>query len=92
MPTIDLSSASLTFTPRPLYDYYEQREQILGLTAGNDQEIAGAIMALEQSLVMGVALVFLFTRALAQSEREDRRRERLEDAALARLKSGPGGS
>ena len=89
---VGILGLGLTFTPRPLYDYYQQREQILGLTAGNDQEIAGAIMALEQSLVMGLALVFLFTRALAQSEREDRRRERLEDAALARAESGPGDS
>ena len=40
-------------------------------------------MALEQSIVMGVALVFLFTRALSESDREDKRRERLEDDAEA---------
>jgi len=69
----------LTFTPDPLYDYYEQRPPIWGLTAGGDQELAGAIMALEQSIVMGIALAYLFIRALEQSEREQRRRERLED-------------
>jgi hypothetical protein len=33
-------------------------------------------MALEQSIVMGIALVVLFTRMLAQSERDEQRRER----------------
>ena len=33
-------------------------------------------MALEQSLVMGVALAYLFVRMLAESEAEDQRAER----------------
>jgi hypothetical protein len=33
-------------------------------------------MALEQSIVMGVALVFLFVHALGESEREEQRAER----------------
>jgi hypothetical protein len=37
-------------------------------------------MAVEQSLVMGVALVVLFMRALSESEREQQRRERYEAA------------
>ena len=49
-----------------------------GISAGNDQAIAGLIMALEQSIVMGIALVVLFVRALAESERNEQRRERLE--------------
>ena len=69
----------LTFTPDPLYDYYQQRPAIWGLTPGGDQELAGAIMALEQSIVMGIALAYLFIRALEQGEREQRRQERLED-------------
>jgi hypothetical protein len=35
-------------------------------------------MAVEQSIVMGVAIVVLFVRALAESEREQQRRERFE--------------
>ena len=76
---VGLLGIGLTFTPDPLYDYYEQRAPIWGLTAGGDQELAGAIMALEQSIVMGIALAYLFIRALEQSEREQQRRERLED-------------
>ena len=33
-------------------------------------------MALEQSIVMGVALAYLFIRMLAESEEEDQRAER----------------
>ena len=33
-------------------------------------------MALEQSIVMGIALAYLFVRMLAESEREDQRAER----------------
>ena len=40
-----------------------------GISASEDQSIAGLIMAVEQSLVMGIALVALFFRALAESER-----------------------
>ena len=33
-------------------------------------------MALEQSIVMGIALAYLFVRMLAESEEEDARSER----------------
>ncbi len=76
---VGMLGIGLTFTPDPLYGYYEQRTPIWGLSAGGDQELAGAIMALEQSIVMGIALAYLFIRALEQGEREQQRRERLED-------------
>ena len=44
--------------------------------AGDDQALAGAIMALEQSIVMGIALAWLFVRALAESESDEQRAER----------------
>jgi hypothetical protein len=37
-------------------------------------------MAIEQSVVMGIALAYLFVRALDESERAEQRAERLEDA------------
>jgi hypothetical protein len=37
-------------------------------------------MALEQSIVMGIALVFLFVQMLSESEREAQRQERFEVA------------
>jgi putative membrane protein len=68
----------LAFAPSALYGYYEHRARVWGLSARSDQSLAGILMAVEQSLVMGVALVVLFLRALAESEREQQRRERYE--------------
>jgi cytochrome c oxidase assembly factor CtaG len=70
----------LAFAPSALYPYYVHHARAWGLSAVDDQSIAGLIMAVEQSLVMGVALVVLFVRALAESEREQQRRERYEVA------------
>ena len=38
-------------------------------------------MALEQSIVMGIALAYLFVRMLAESEEEDRARAERYDPA-----------
>lgn len=70
----------LAFAPTAIYSYYVHHARVWGLSAHDDQSIAGFIMAVEQSLVMGVALVVLFMRALAESEREQQRRERYEVA------------
>ena len=78
---VGLLGIVLTFAPNPLYSYYEVREAIFGLTAGTDQQIGGELMALEQTIVMGIALVYLLFRAIDQSEREQLRREALEDRA-----------
>ena len=68
----------LAFAPSALYPYYVHHARVWGISAHTDQSIAGLIMAVEQSLVMGVALVILFMRALSESEREQQRRERYE--------------
>ena len=68
----------LAFAPSALYPYYVHHARVWGISAHDDQSIAGLIMALEQSLVMGVALVTLFMRALAESERSQQREERYE--------------
>jgi putative membrane protein len=73
---VGLLGIAITFAPDALYAFYEDRPPIWGLDPGEDQAIAGAIMALEQSIVMGVALVWLFVRALSESEAEDQRSER----------------
>ena len=66
----------LTFAPGMLYAAYESGGTRWGLTAHDDQQVAGLVMALEQSLVMGVALAYLFVRMLSESEAEERRAER----------------
>ena len=68
----------LAFAPSALYAYYAHQPRVWGFSALSDQSLAGILMALEQSIVMGIALVVLFVRALAESEREQQRRERYE--------------
>jgi len=71
----------LAFAPVALYPYYAHHARVWGISALEDQSIAGLIMAVEQSIVMGIALVVLFIRALAESERAQQRRERFELSA-----------
>jgi putative membrane protein len=68
----------LAFAPAALYSYYVHHARVWGISAHDDQSIAGLIMAVEQSLVMGIALVVLFVRALSESEREQLRKERYQ--------------
>ena len=70
----------LAFAPELLYRSYEIQGERWGLSALDDQQVAGLVMALEQSLVMGVALAYLFFRMLSESEAEDQRAERYEAA------------
>ena len=73
---VGLLGILLAFAPNPIYDFYERQPGYWGLSPGTDQAVGGLVMALEQSIVMGIALVFLFVRALAESEREEQRSER----------------
>jgi cytochrome c oxidase assembly factor CtaG len=67
---------ALTFATVPLYSFYEHGGRHWGLSALDDQALAGAIMAIEQSIVMGIALAYLFIRALQESEAAELRKER----------------
>jgi putative membrane protein len=69
----------LAFAPEALYPYYIHHARVWGISAHDDQAIAGLIMAIEQSIVMGVALALLFMRMLGESEKEQERKERYED-------------
>jgi len=51
------------------YSYYEQVPQIWGLTHIQDQNVGGAIMMIEQSLVLVTVFVVLFVRMLASPRR-----------------------
>ena len=66
----------LTFAPESFYAFYEEQPRFWGLSAQEDQSIAGAIMAVEQSLVMGIALAYLFVKLLGESDKEEERAER----------------
>jgi cytochrome c oxidase assembly factor CtaG len=71
----------LTWSSVVAYTYYEHVPRIWGLSTIDDQRVGGAIMMVEQSLVLVTAFTVLFVRMLLQSEEDERRRERLEDAA-----------
>ncbi len=70
----------LAFAPNSFYPFYEHHPHYWGLSPREDQNLAGLLMALEQSIVMGIALVWLFVQMLTESEREAQRAERFEVA------------
>ncbi|HEV2812823.1 MAG TPA: cytochrome c oxidase assembly protein [Solirubrobacteraceae bacterium] len=71
----------LTFAPESFYAFYEGQPRYWDLSAQEDQALGGAIMAIEQSIVMGIALAYLFVRLLSDSEKEEERAERYAAAA-----------
>src|SRR3954454_12829729 len=68
----------LAFSPDVLYHFYDGGGTRWGLSTLDDQRVAGLLMALEQSIVMGIALAYLFIRIVAESEEEDLRAERYD--------------
>jgi putative membrane protein len=68
----------LAFAPASFYPFYEHHPHYWGLSPSEDQSMAGLLMALEQSIVMGIALVWVFVQMLSESEREAQRQERYE--------------
>jgi putative membrane protein len=77
---VGLLGVGLAFAPSALYAFYEEQPGYWGLSPDTDQAVGGLIMATEQSIVMGVALVYLFVRALAEADRANEREERYSDA------------
>lgn len=73
---VGLIGIALTFAPDAIYAFYERQGEVWGMSPGTDQQVAGALMAVEQSVVMGAALAWLFIRMLGESQRTDERRER----------------
>ncbi len=64
------------------YPHYEDVPRIWGLSAVEDQNVAGVIMMVEQSMTLVLVLVWLFIRMLARSEEDELRRERLDEAQV----------
>jgi len=73
---VGMLGIGLTFAPEPLYAFYQHQAPIWGLTPPEDESLAGGLMAFEQSVVMGIALVWLFLNALSASDAAERRAER----------------
>ncbi len=77
---VGLLGVALAFAPTVIYSFYAHQPSYWGLSPLEDQMMAGLVMALEQSIVMGIALVVLFFQMLNESERTAQRAERLEVA------------
>lgn len=77
---VGLLGIALAFAPHVIYPFYAHKPDYWGLTPLEDQMMAGLVMALEQSIVMGIALVVLFVQMLGESERTAQRAERFEIA------------
>ncbi len=77
---VGLLGVTLAFAPSDIYPFYAHHPHYWGLSPTEDQNLAGLVMALEQSIVMGIALVCLFVQMLTESEREAQRAERFEAA------------
>lgn len=80
---VGLLGIGLAFAPDAIYDFYERQPSYWGLSPGTDQAIGGLVMATEQSIVMGIALAYLFVRALAESDRQNEREERYDSGPAA---------
>ncbi len=78
--TLGVLGLYLTWSSSAAFSYYESVPRIWDLTPVSDQNVGGAIMMVEQALVLLSVFFLLFIRMLTQSEEADLRRERLEDA------------
>lgn len=74
--TVGFLGILLTFAPEAIYAFYKDQPEFWGLSPTSDQALAGAIMAIEQAIVMGIAVAYLFVRMLEESEKKDQREER----------------
>jgi putative membrane protein len=75
---VGLLGVILAFAPASIYPWYSHHPAYWGISPHVDQALAGLVMALEQSIVMGIALTYLFVRMLHESELEAQRAERFE--------------
>jgi putative membrane protein len=74
VPTVPASF--LVFAERPIYRFYETVPRLWGLSAGEDQRIAGLIMKLVGGLFLWAVITVLFFRWHAAEEESDRQARR----------------
>jgi cytochrome c oxidase assembly factor CtaG len=82
---VGLLGIVITFAPTSIYGFYDKQGDVWGMSPHTDQQVAGALMAVEQSIVMGIALAWLFVRMLEESQRSDERAERFGRAEEAEV-------
>lgn len=57
------------------YRHYAEQPRRWGLSALQDQQIGGALMMLEEAILITAAFAFMFVRMLSHADREDERHE-----------------
>lgn len=68
LPTIPASFLALA--NEPVYEVYERFPRLLGMTAAQDQQLAGAIMKVAGGLILWAFIVVIFFRWAAADQRE----------------------
>ena len=61
----------LALVPEPVYELYERAPRTWGLSVLTDQQLAGATMALEQSVVFFAVFAFWTARFFAEQDHQD---------------------
>lgn len=74
VPTVPASF--LVFAERPIYRFYEHVPRLWGLSAGEDQQIAGLLMKLGGGLLLWMLIAVLFFKWHAADEQNDRESRR----------------
>lgn len=69
---------AIVFWPTVLYPLYAGQGPFWGLTVLEDQELGGAVLLIEASLLLVVGFIATFLRMLGESEQEERRKELLD--------------
>jgi putative membrane protein len=70
VPTVPASF--LVFADKPIYHFYEHVPRLWGLSAGEDQRIAGLLMKLGGGLLLWMVIAVLFFKWHAAEEENDR--------------------
>jgi putative membrane protein len=77
VPTVPASF--LVFADRPIYRFYEHVPRLWGLSAGEDQRIAGLLMKLGGGLLLWMVIAVLFFKWHAAEEENDRQARHWRD-------------
>jgi putative membrane protein len=77
VPTVPASF--LTFGARPLYHYYEGVPQLFGLTALEDQRMAGLVMKIGAGLLLWMLIAVTFFRWAAEEDRRSVQTRKWQD-------------
>jgi putative membrane protein len=81
VPTVPASF--LTFADEPLYKFYAHVPRIWGISAVEDQQLAGAIMKLAGGAILWGTIFVIFFRWYQRQDREDKARRAAERAQRA---------